>query len=135
MATDQETKDTQYTLSVLPESQIALFHWTGPITLDDRRQSRRRMVDFCRAHGLRKLLVDGRDQESKTSVLDAYDFGEEVSQEMHGLTIAVVHRSEDESLPFIEMVASNRGSYTKAFLSFDEARAWLESQNVPSQSH
>ena len=33
-----ESTDTEatYTIDVIPDSEIALFHWVGPITLEDR---------------------------------------------------------------------------------------------------
>jgi len=132
MSTDQGNKEATYTLDILPDSQIALFHWSGPITLTDREQNRRIMAEFCKRHGVRNIIVDGRDQVSKTGIFDSFYFAQGVPREMHGLRIAVVHRSDDEALPFIEMVASNRGSHTRAFLNFDEARAWLESLDAPS---
>ena len=85
------------------------------------------MVQFCEAHGVRDLIIDGRDQFSETDILDSYDFGSEVPVELRGLRIAVVHRSDDDSLRFIETVAFNRGAMTRAFLDLDEARRWLES--------
>ena len=123
----QDDKDSRYTLSIIPDSSIALFRWTGPITLQDRNENRRRMVEFCKEKGVHRLIVDGREQESKTDIVDSYEFAKDVPMEMRGLTIAVVHRTDDESLPFIETVAFNRGSGTRAFLSFDEARTWLSS--------
>ena len=89
------------------------------------------MQRFCKKHHIDKIIVDGRDQESMTDVLDSFEFGRNVPSEMSGLTIAVVRREDDESLQLIETVAFNRGSDTRAFLSIDEARAWLESLEAP----
>ena len=129
----KDEKDARFTLSIIPDSNIALFHWSGPITFQDRMENRRRMVDFCKARGVHRLIVDGREQESKTDIVDSYEFAKDVPLEMRGLTIAVVHRADDESLPFIETVAFNRGSGTRAFLDFDEARTWLSSLDEPRE--
>ena len=131
---DKEHSASRYILQIIPDSQIALFHWVGPITLKDRRQNIQRMVEFCETHGVHNLIVDGRDQVSETGTMDSFYFGKEVSDEMTGLRIAVVHRFDDDSLPFIETVAQNRGASTKAFHSIDEARTWLVSLAEPSQS-
>lgn len=122
----------RYSLALIPDTEIALFHWSGPITLADRRENTRRMAQFCESHGVRRLIIDGRDQLSKTGTIDSFAFGKEVPSEMRGLIVAVVHRSDDKSLRFIETVASNRGSFTRSFLTIEEARAWLETFDDPS---
>lgn len=122
-----QQSEIRYQLKQLGDSNIALFHWVGPITLDDRRRNMTRMAQFCQANQLKNLLIDGRDQISRTDTYESFDVGKEVPEQLRGLKIAVVHRSDDDSLPFIETVASNRGAVTKAFLSIDAARAWLES--------
>lgn len=116
-----------YDMDVLRGTDIAVFRWVGPITLKDRRDNTQRMQQFCKKRGLRRIIIDGREQESETDIVDSYEFGAEVPVEMAGLTLAVVHRPDDESLKFIETVAYNRGSRTRAFQDFEAARAWLES--------
>ena len=124
MARERQEK---ITLSVIPDTDIALFHWNGPITLEDREYCRRKMVEYCLAQGLTKIIVDGRDQISKTDIVDSFEFGRDVPSEMRGLKIAVVHRADDTSLKFIETVAYNRGGTTAPFLTMQEAQEWLES--------
>ena len=116
-----------YDLDILQGTDIAVFRWVGPITLEDRRQNTHRMREFCEQRGLRRVIIDGREQQSETDIVDSYEFGAAVPTEMPGLTLAVVHRPDDESLKFIETVAYNRGSRTRAFQDFEAARAWLES--------
>lgn len=116
-----------YTFSILPKSDIALFHWAGPITYRDRMENLTRITDFCRSHAVHKLIIDGRDQQSETGVVESFQFAEEVPKAFVGLRVAVVRRADDDALEFIETVASNRGSFTRPFLDFDEAREWLES--------
>lgn len=121
-----DDKAGSYVLELIPGTRIALFRWSGPISLDDRRANMKILTDFCQEQEVRSLIVDGRFQVSETGTLDSFVFGKEVPTEMKGLRIAVVHRSDDDALPFIETVAKNRGSVTDAFLNLDEARAWLE---------
>ena len=116
-----------YELEMIPDSDIAVFTWRGPITLADRKNNAKLMARFCAEHGTHRLIVDGRQQVPRTSTLEAFEFGQSVPVELNGLCIAVVYRQDDEALPFIETVAHNRGSCTKAFLDFDDARNWLES--------
>ena len=123
----QEQEDSHYSLELIPESDIVLFHWRGPITLEDRRHNVKRMVGFCHEHGIRNLIIDGRDHISKTGTLDAFEFGTEVPIDMKGLRIAVVCRPDDVTLKFIETVAHNRGAVTNNFASIELAKYWLES--------
>ena len=129
---------SSYTLELIPQSRIALFQWVGPITLADRKKNLGIMADFCKAHDVYRIIVDGREQIPETGVFDSFELGKDVPKEMRELIIAVVHRDDDESLRFIETVAYNRGARTRAFLDFDEARAWLESfdeeESEPSRS-
>jgi len=122
-----DTTKASYTLDLIPGTDIVLFRWIGPITFDDRLHNAERMASYCRKKGVNRLLIDGTGQDSETDIVDSYEFGSKVPEEMSGLTIAVVHRPDDESLKFIETVAFNRGAQTRAFESVDEARAWLES--------
>ena len=121
-----ETK-VNYTLEVLADIDAAVFRWVGPISLEDRQNNTHLMSEFCKRNGVSKIIVDGREQISQTDVIDSYDFAKDVPWEMKGLTIAVVHRPDDESLPFIETVAFNRGSRTRAFTDYEEAVAWMRS--------
>ena len=127
MNNESSKSEADYTLAVLPGTDIAVFHWKGPITLEDRVENLERMSEFCGEQGVRKLVIDGRDQENETDLLDSYTFGAQVPMAFRGLFVAVVHRPDDEALKFIETVAFNRGSGTKAFTTMDEAVSWLES--------
>lgn len=124
--------DASYTLEVMPGGQIARFHWRGPITTRDRRDNVRRMVDFCRDRHIQCLLIDGRDQEPVGPIVDNFDFGSTIPVEMRGLRIAVVHRPDDEALPFIETVAFNRGGNTQSFVDTERALEWLEPFTRPA---
>lgn len=55
-------------------------------------------------------------QEPQAGAVESYDFGTMVPTAFRGLIVAVVHRPDDETLKFIETVAFNRGSGTKAFV-------------------
>ncbi len=124
--------DARYTLEVMPGGQIARFHWRGPITLRDRQDNVHRMVEFCRERQIQCLLIDGRDQEAVGPIVENFDFGSTVPMEMRGLRIAVVHRLDDETLPFIETVAFNRGGNTQSFIDTEAALEWLEPFTRPA---
>jgi hypothetical protein len=127
MSSKPDEQDVPYTLEVLDGTEIAVCRWSGPIALEDRIACRQAMVEFCNSKNVDNLLIDGREQQSRTDIVDSYDFAKDVPEEMFGLNIAVVHRQEDESLRFIETVAFNRGAQTRAFTDYDSALRWLES--------
>ena len=126
MTTEMGDKEATYTIDLIPNTDIALFHWVGPITVQDRFRNLEVMSEFCREQGLRKLIIDGRDQVSRTGEIESFDFGAAVPKAFSGLNVAVVHRPDDDTLKFIETVAFNRGSGTKAFVDIHQARSWLE---------
>ena len=138
MVFGKKDKSASYSLTVIPETDIALFRWVGPITLEDRVKNLERMADFCNANDLRKILIDGRKQESETDLLDAFDFGTRVPSAFSRLWAAIVYRPGDESLKSIETIAFNRGASTRAFANFSDAEAWLvsvSSDGPTSDSH
>ena len=122
-----DSEKSSYSIDLIPGTRIALFHWVGPITLQDRRNNRDVITEFCRQHQVSDVIIDGRDQESRTTTMESFNFGSEVPAGFRGLRLAVVYRPDDDSLQFIEAVAGNRGSATRAFLDIAEAQAWLES--------
>lgn len=126
MTSDMGDKAATYTIDLIPNTDIALFHWIGPITVQDRFRNLNVMSNFCREQGLRKLIIDGRDQVSRTGEIGSFNFGTAVPTAFSGLNVAVVHRPDDDTLKFIETVAFNRGSGTKAFVDIHQAQSWLE---------
>lgn len=133
---EHESTDTEatYTIDVIPDSEIALFHWVGPITLEDRLNNLEIMAAFCAENSVRKMIIDGRDQQSETDTIESWQFGSAVPEAFRGLCVAVVHRPDDKSLALIETVAFNRGSTTRSFTDFDEARNWLDLLGGPPAS-
>lgn len=119
--------EARYSLELISGTDIVLFHWVGPITIEDRLENLERMTGFCAKHSVRKILIDGRDHENETPTLDAYDFGAEVPNAFRGLVVAVLTRPDDKMLKFIETVAYNRGARSKSFHDFGQAKKWLES--------
>lgn len=117
----------QYELSIIPGTQIALFHWKGPISIDDRKNNRKIIADFCAKEAIQSVIVDGRDQKPTTSTMETFKFSKEIPREFRGLRVAVVHACNDNSLKFLCTVAANRGAAMKEFHSIEEAQAWLES--------
>ena len=100
---EHESTDTEatYTIDLIPDSDIALFHWVGPITLEDRLNNLDVMADFCSDNKVRKIIIDGRHQQSMTDTIESRNFGSQVTEAFRGLCVAVVHRPDDKSLALI----------------------------------
>ena len=50
--------EPRYSIELISGSEIVLFHWTGPITFEDRMENLKRMTGFCEEHSVRKILIE-----------------------------------------------------------------------------
>ena len=114
-----------YDLTIMPETQIGLFCWSGPITVEDRKKNLDRIATFCEENGLTRLIVDTRQQVNRTSTMQMFDFSAMVSKVMGGVRIAIVRHTTDAETQFGEDVAANRGACSRSFSTVEEAQDWL----------
>ena len=119
-------RKTNYVLNILPDTQIAFFCWRGPIRIEDRKENRRRVIEFCLENGITKVLIDARYQSNRASTMEMYDFGVSSSRLLRGMKVAIVRDQLDTEYKFAEDVAANRGACTRCFLTVEDARRWLE---------
>jgi len=125
----------KFTLSLIPGTRIAFYHWAGPITLEDRERNRKEILEFCQKAGVRSLLIDGRDQVfnrvDNVEISKIFSFAEELPQVMRGFRMAIVHRHDDDILPVAATFAAKGALTIKSFLNIYEAREWLEAMEEP----
>jgi len=88
------------------------------------------MLSFCKEKGISKIIVDTRDQVSKSSITELYDYAEEIINHTIGYKIAIVMDLDEEEIRFIDNVVANRGGFYNTFLTFKEAKRWL----VPNET-
>ncbi len=112
-------------ISIIPGTQIALFCWTGEITLEGRINNVSTIMQFCRENRVANLIVDLRQQINKTSTMQMFDFASSLPDATRGLKIALVTLHDDEDIAFAENVAANRGATTRMFETIDDAMVWL----------
>jgi hypothetical protein len=124
------TVDMTYELKVIPDTQIALFCWSGLVTLEERMENIKIMAQFCKEKGISQLIVDTRQQISDTLTMDMYDFGAAIAKVMRGIRIAVVCRPSDKDTQFGETVAANRGADSHVVFATEEAMSWLAAVEV-----
>lgn len=127
-----------YELKILPDTRIAIFCWSGDMTLKDRDDSRHRVMQFCQENSIHKVILDTRQEINKTRTMQMFDFSATIPEHMRGLRIAVIRQSDDGEIKFGENVARNRGANLRTFLTLEDAQSWLESEIVkpinPDQS-
>ena len=115
----------QFSIHTLPDTDIAFFKRSGKVDLDDRKENRKLIQDYCKENGLRKVIIDAREQESSLSLVDGFNFGVETAVMMKKMSIAVLYEAGDESIIYIINSASSRGMNIKAFTDMGEAVNWL----------
>ena len=115
-----------YELTIMPGTEIALFCWSGPITLEDRKRNVERITQFLSENGISQLILDTRHLDRRMTTTEGYEFGAWVPEKIRGIKVAVVHHSNDVEGRFVENVAANRGTHSRSFLSLEEAQKWLD---------
>ena len=124
-----------YELKIIPDTRIAYFCWSGPITLEDRKEGRERIVQFCRENSIIQVIVDTREQINKARTMQMFEFAADLPEVMRGFHIAIVWQPDDKETRFVETVAANRGAIIRTFLTLEDAQRWLESkQPTPNRS-
>ncbi len=99
---------------------------SGDVLAGDLARSLRSVLGIVEAKGLRKVLVDTREQTSLPSVLVLYEFGEKLSELTRDLKHAVVvSRHSLKDLRVVATVSRNRGVQMDFFDCPEAALAWL----------
>ncbi len=114
-----------YELTIMRGTQIALFCWSGPIALEDRKRNLECLTQFCSENGISQVIVDTRQQVHMTSTMENFEFGTLLSKAMRGIQFAIVRHSSDEEVQFADNVAANRGARCRSFVTLEEAQRWL----------
>jgi len=97
-------------------------------------KARDELLEICRTHNIRGMLVDARDLviRDRPSTLELFDFGvswSELAKRTPVLVAGLLPRdaATRERVLFGDTVATNRGLVSQAFDDIEEARAWLRS--------
>ncbi len=116
----------RYELTIIPDTQIALFCWSGPITLKDREKNLERLPQFCSENGISQVIVDTRQQVHMLGMTETFEFGVLLSKAMRGIQFAIVRHSSDVEVEFVDAVAASRRAHCRSFVTLEEAQRWLE---------
>ena len=98
----------------------------GPFDPRAARSGMGEIMRECQAHGLRRVLIDGRGLTSEVSIADRYDLATQLANEGHGkLQLAIVVKPENRFTATFEDTAANRGLKVRTTTSMEEARTYL----------
>jgi len=106
----------------------------GNVSFEEAVDLMSRAIVYCRESGIRRLLIDTTRLTGfgRPSTVERFAMGERLARDaMAAVKLAVVARAKliDPS-QFGVTVARNRGLFTKAFVSEEEATEWLLSPNA-----
>lgn len=108
------------------EGYVRAFVKGGIDNADVSRRYWSVLSDFCRTHGVHRVLVV-ESFETPSSLVDVYLVASEIPRLMKGVRIAFVDEAAEhyEENVFGETVAINRGATGRVFRSEEEAITWL----------
>jgi len=101
----------------------------GVLTADEFAESIRRIREIHDRSGCTRVLVDAREQESRTDGHDAFERASLAARTLAGTGIrlaVIVTGALLEGHSFFEIVSTNRGLRMKVFAGEADARAWLD---------
>ena len=111
---------------------------TGEIDLNASRGMLSELMEACKLENMTHILFDCREASSHSTVLDVWTLARDLGS--IGVTpenrVAVLTRPKDnfDRAAFLELCATNRGYQLKAFREFEEAFAWLTSEEPSSDA-
>lgn len=113
----------QGTVTVDAQRRFLRFRFEPHATVKDWEQAREVFLRLSAETGIRRALVDVREQPAAGSMMQLFEFGQNIPP---GVTVAVLGDPGSDDQKFVETVALNRGKDVRLFFgSEDEAIAWL----------
>jgi hypothetical protein len=114
------------TFMVSEDSSYVIGRVIGQHTGAMQRPVMDELFSLIVATGVRRALVDAREQQRPISTLEIYDLWEEMAPRIpRGVKFAVVVGWQISGRPFIEDVAVNRGVTIRYFNDMEQALRWL----------
>ncbi|HKE61448.1 MAG TPA: hypothetical protein VKB33_03200 [Nitrospira sp.] len=127
-----------YDLRVIPISEFMRTDVSGEVDLNASRELLSGLMAICEREKIDRILIDGRDATSHTTVLDIWMLAEELGSlgVCRGYRVAVLTRPRDnfDRVAFLELCATNRGYQLKAFREFEAAFTWLTTEQLSTEA-
>lgn len=126
-----------YEVQIIPIREFLRTDVSGVVDLKASRELLKGLVAACSRNNVDRILIDGREASSNASTVDVWTLANDlgslgVSREHR---VALLNRPKDEfdRGAFLELCATNRGYQLRAFRDFEEAFAWLTSEELFSE--
>jgi hypothetical protein len=127
-----------YDVRIIPIREFMKTDITGEIDLNTSRSMLGELMAACKRENMTRILIDSREASSHSTVLDVWTLARDLGT--IGVTpenrVAVLNRPKDnfDRAAFLELCATNRGYQLRAFREFEEAFAWLTSEQPSSEA-
>ena len=127
-----------YDVRVIPIREFLKSDIRGEIDLNASRGLLSELMAVCKREHMTRILIDSREASSHSTTLDVWTLARDLGS--IGVTpenrVAVLNRPKDhfDRAAFLELCATNRGYQLKAFREFEEAFAWLTSEQPSSEA-
>ena len=127
-----------YDVRVIPIREFMKTDITGELDLNTSRGMLGELMAACKRENMTRILIDSREASSHSTVLDVWTLARDLGS--IGVTpenrVAVLNRPKDnfDRAAFLELCATNRGYQLRAFREFEEAFAWLTSEQASSEA-
>jgi hypothetical protein len=111
---------------------------SGEIDLNASRDMLSQLMATFKRENMSRILIDAREASSRSTMLDVWMLARDLGS--LGVTpdnrVAVLNRPKDnfDRAAFLELCATNRGYHLRAFREFEQAFAWLTSEQPASEA-
>ncbi len=95
------------------------------VVLSEQPAKLQAISSACSEVGYRKVLIRGTSAKSNLTVIDFYEFGNEVARMKMQIAIVTSLDASKADVKFLENVATNRGSPLRFFDDEQDAKDWL----------
>ena len=118
----------RYRAAVAPGGRYLRFEFDRDATVGDWKKAQAHLMQLMRETGVRRVLVDLRNQKASGHWAELFNFGANIPD---GMAFAVLADPRREDYKFIETVALNRGKAVRLFPSGEEDAGirWLEARD------
>lgn len=121
-----------YDVQIIPIKEFLRTDISGVVDLASSRKLLRGLVAVCSQKNVSRILIDGREASSEASTVDVWTLANDLDSlgVNRSHRVALLNRPKDEfdRGAFLELCATNRGYQLRAFRDFEEAFAWLTSE-------
>lgn len=125
-----------FDVRVIPIREFMKTNITGEIDLNASREMLSQLMEECKRENMSRILIDSREASSHSTMLDVWTLARDLGSlgVSHENRVAVLNRPKDnfDRAAFLELCATNRGYQVKAFREFEQAFAWLTSDQPSS---